>query len=211
MLSTPPLLILVLHCLFKAFPNLFQILAPHDKQTANPTSVWNDVMTDILVALICTANILFHTEIQNFFPFLSYSSHSREKKGRDLVLNLPHLLNQHNSSHGIEHCTAITRNSTCSRFPSSKMGSTQWDTPGSTENQFSHPLHERWVGYLSEGCAPAQCSAVPACQQVICHGPSGHVALAHPTHGTVWNYPSPTCSSTKPQLCGGDQIKINLP
>lgn len=117
MLSTPPLLILVLHCLFKAFPNLFQILAPHDKQTANPTSVWSDAMTDRLVAPICTANILFHTEIQNFFPFLSYSSHPREKKGRDLVLNLPHLLNQLNSSHGTEHCIAITRNSTCSKCP----------------------------------------------------------------------------------------------
>lgn len=55
-------------------------------------------MTDILVAPVCTGNILFHTgnadvsQEQNFFPFLSYPSHLREKT--DLVLKLPNLLNQ---------------------------------------------------------------------------------------------------------------------
>lgn len=63
---------------------------------------------------------------------------------------------------------------------------------------------------VPEGCTPAQCSAVPAYQQLISHGPSGHTALAHPTCGILWNYPSPTCESIKTQLYGGDQIKINL-
>lgn len=83
--STTPLLIhLELHCLFKSFPKLFQLFS----SSWQPHISLKWCHDCYLVAPICTASILFHTgnvwkyvsQEQNFFSFLSYSSHMREKK-----------------------------------------------------------------------------------------------------------------------------------
>lgn len=168
------------------------------------------------MATICTGGILVYTgnvdisQNQKFPPrLLSYSSHLRENKRKRSSLKITKFA-KHKCSHGTEHCIATKRNSTWSKCPLTQTGECSLGIFLSAQkiNLLSHSM--RWVWCLSEGCTPAQCSALPACQQVIHCAPRGHAALAHPTPGIVWNFPSPTCSSTKPQLCGGDHIKINL-
>lgn len=133
-------------------------------------------MTDILVAPIFhTGNVDISQEL-NFFPFLFYSSHLREKKkikrsslkmtkfAKSANTNLPMGLSTVQQLWGIPPAPSA---------PSPKIGNTHWDGPGCTENQFAHLLQEGWICYLCEGCTPAQSSAIPACQQGILHGPSG--------------------------------------